>query len=216
LGTVQKAALRFWGSLYYWYGGALFIDPNRVIYASHTYAYRLLFTLVSVRRLSPEPSGEGKGIRRRVLATTSQRIRHWHPDIYEDIGNAGSGVVIGRSKSSPNHVFHRASVAKKEPTSPQFALPLVASARSSLNTSTITTTTNNNSRLPMSVSPKKEAIEGVEDEQSGILINFPPSASPTTHSEEDSSSISEHDVLLVPTILRSQNCKSPSLSITIA
>ncbi|VDL63895.1 unnamed protein product [Hymenolepis diminuta] len=159
------------------------------------------------RRISPEPSGEEKGIRRRVLATTSQRIRHWHPDVYEDMDSVGSssGVFISRSKSSPTRVFHRSAVDTNERTPPQFAVPLVASVRSPLNNSTITATTNNTSLLPMSISPKKEEMEGIGDVESGIFINVPPPPSPTPQSEDDSSSISEHDVFLMPTVLRSQN-----------
>lgn len=173
--------------------------------------------MISARRISPEPSGEEKGIRRRVLATTSQRIRHWHPDIYEDMGSVGSssGVFISRSKSSPTRVFHRSAVNTNERTPPQFAVPLVASVRSPLNNSTMTATTNNTSLLPMSVSPKKEEMEEVGDAESGIFISVPPPPSPTPQSEDDSSSVSEHDVFMVPTILRSQNSRSSSSSLTV-
>ncbi|KAM7537281.1 hypothetical protein Aperf_G00000061940 [Anoplocephala perfoliata] len=158
---------------------------------------------ISKRSPSPELPSGGGGIRRLVLATTSQRIRHWHPDIYEDMDNiGGSGVVISRSKSSPTSVFRRhqpplppptqVSTSKEEPT--QFAVPLVSSARSPLNNTTITSAVPSNPSA--SDSPSKE-------EESDISILVPP-PSPAPLSDDETSSVSEHDVFLVPTVFRSQ------------
>ena len=141
-----------------------------------------------------------RGIRRRVLATTSQRIRHWHPDVYEDVGAGGAGVVVARSKSSPTRIFQRRQPPSTAATPvPHFAVSLVSPARSPLN-STVT-----QPGLPASLPVDGETCGvGDNDDEEDPAPVSPPPPSPSS-SEGATSSVSEHDVLMTPSsILRRQ------------
>uniref|UniRef100_A0A0X3PJK9 Dual specificity phosphatase catalytic domain-containing protein n=1 Tax=Schistocephalus solidus TaxID=70667 RepID=A0A0X3PJK9_SCHSO len=60
--------------------------------------------------------------KRTVLATTSQCLRHWHHDLYEDLApppalifSPSASTSIGRSKSSPNYSSSYKRVAVSQP-----------------------------------------------------------------------------------------------------
>ncbi|VDD79264.1 unnamed protein product [Mesocestoides corti] len=142
---------------------------------------------------SQTPNEYPGGLRRTVLATTSQRIRHWHPDVYEGVGNGG--VVVCRSKSSPTPVFkHRQLPTTSAATSStlQYALPIMTSAQSPLYPTTTISAPNvsvsSASSCEFSLDPAKECDQTVASPH-------PPASPPP---ESCCSSISEHDVILTP------------------
>ena len=163
-----------------------------IIGAQHFYASSTPLEEEALLELEESP----RGIRRRVVATTSQRIRHWHPDVYEDVSASGSSVLVARSKSSPTRIFqhHQPPTAAVTPV-PHFAVPLVSPARSPLN-STIT--------LPgFPASLLDSEASGIGDDERLDIVHGSPPSSPS--SEGATSSVSEHDVLMTPSsILRRQ------------
>ncbi|KAL5964916.1 hypothetical protein TSMEX_007368 [Taenia solium] len=172
--------------------GPVDLEAELFAFKSFPQLPRIQEELIDTSQKSPELADSPSGIRRRVLATTSQRIRHWHPDVYEDVGSGG--VVISRSKSSPTRVFqrHQPSAAM----TPYFTVPLTSPPRSPLNP---TITVPNIPAFP----PDGEGGGADVAESMGVLVSLP---SPSS-SEGTSSSVSEHDIPMTPSSSRPQICK---------
>ncbi|KAL5110888.1 hypothetical protein TcWFU_009121 [Taenia crassiceps] len=191
--------------------GPVDLEAELFAFKSFPQLSRIQEELIDVPQKSLELADSPSGIRRRVLATTSQRIRHWHPDVYEDVGSGG--VVISRSKSSPTRVFqrHQPSIS----TAPYFTVPLTSPPMSPLNP-TITVPNN-----PSSPPDGETGGVGVAESMGDVMMPLP---SPS--SEGATSSVSEHDILMTPSSSRLQIANSdltrnsppevPSLTFTTA
>lgn len=103
--------------------------------------------------------------------------------------------MISRSKSSPTRVFQRHQPSTS--TAPYFTVPLTSPPRSPLNP-TITVP-----NIPASPSDGEAGGAGVAESIGGVPVALP---SPPS-SEGDTSSVSEHDILITPSSSRPQICK---------
>ncbi|KAH9282617.1 Protein phosphatase Slingshot -like protein 1 [Echinococcus granulosus] len=191
--------------------GPVDLEAELFAFKSFPQFSRIQEELINVPQKPSELEGSPSGIRRRVLVTTSQRIRHWHPDVYEDVGSGG--VVISRSKSSPTRLFQR----RQPPTTtaPYLTVPLTSPPRSPLNP-TITVPS-----IPVPPPDGEAGDGGVAENMGGVSVSSLSSPS----SEAATSSVSEHDILLTPSFSSPQISngdltkdslpKVPSVTITI-